>query len=542
MENKRRWVGKGITPYFCVLTFLVYLIISSSLFWGCSHKAKQEPVIPKIEIQPVQSLYISYDSRSSTFRIGNELIERRIFIDTKTNRIFTSAFINKRSMRNYIKSPDKEFSFRMNGIEFNGIIGSLEFLSYKINSYGDLKNLEIITKTKSETALNVKIIYEIYSHKPVIRKWIEFENTSGSNVILDSIIVESLSIIPGSEYDLEIHNLESKNSNWIKEFNEARLKDDNQIPYPILIALSPTVFNSHLNEGFFLGNEFPGVLKFCDLYSTGKNISIGMKPYFQSYAPEIQLNSQERFTTPSTFVFLFKGELQEAEKDLSNFIREYIIPFKSNIFKVWYEDITSDVTEEKLIEKVNLAKENEADIFCISENWTSKRGDWVCKYDYIHKIIQHVHSRNMKFGLCIDLAIAEPESFMLTQHPEWRLKTNDNSDYNIPNDNGKLMCLGSEYAVYIAYEIAELVNELKLDYVKLTGLIIPDAQINGCHSKEHTHRSNKESWWYIYDGLFSVIKYLQNRYDHLIVDVSLESYNPAGIPDYAFMKAVNLLH
>ncbi len=76
--------------------------------------------------------------------------------------------------------------------------------------------------------------------------------------------------------------------------------------------------------------------------------------------------------------------------------------------------------------------------------------------------------------------------------------------------------------------------------MKLVGLIIPDARTEGCHSKEHTHHRNKESWWYIYDGLFSVIKYLQNRYENLIVDISFDSYNPAGIQDYAFIK--NLGH
>ncbi len=148
----------------------------------------------------------------------------------------------------------------------------------------------------------------------------------------------------------------------------------------------------------------------------------------------------------------------------------------------------------------------------------------------------------MKFGLCMDLAIAEPESFVYISHPEWCCKTKDNSDYDIPNDNGKLMCLGSEYAVYIAYEIAELVRELNIDYVKLTGSIIPDAKTEGCHSKEHAHRSNKESWWYIYDGLFSVVKYLQSKYNELIVDVSFDSYNPAGIPDYALIKNVGYLN
>ncbi len=427
MRKKHRCMEKWIASYFCVP--LVYFIFLFSLFSGCGHKVKQEITVPKIEIQPIQSLYISYDSRNSTFRIGNELIERRVFLDTKANRVFTNAFINKLSMQNYIKSPDKEFSFRMNGVEFNGINGNLEFLNYKINSYGDLKNLEINTRTKSDTSLNVRIIYEIYSHKPVIRKWIEFENTSGTDIVLDSIIVESLSIMPGSEYDLEIYSLESKNPTWTKEFNSAILKSDDQIPYPILIALSPAVFNSRLNEGIFFGNEFPGILKFCDIYSTGKTISLGMKPFAQSYSAEIQLSPQEKLIIPPTFIFLFKGDLQSAEKELSNFIREYFIPFQSNNLKVWHEDIMPDDTKEKLVEKVNLAKENSANIFCISGNWADKRGDWVCKYDYIHEIIEYVHSLDMKFGLCIDIAIAEPESFVLTQHPEWCFKTSDNSDY-----------------------------------------------------------------------------------------------------------------
>jgi len=511
----------------------ILILIPSMLFFACKYIPNSEEMIVhnieemivhnilekpelKLKVQPAQGTYIFYDSRKSTFRMGNEFIERRIFVDK--NRIYTTAFINKLSNNNYSKSPGEEMAFSANGEKISGVNGTLEFLGHDLSS----NILEIRFSAKLETGnLNIRIVYEIL-HKPIIHKWIEIENTGGSYITIDSIQVESLKLIPGAEYDLTIFNPQ-KNSK----------------------VLSPAVYDAHLSEGFFLGNEAPGILQYYDIYSSNGYVNIGLTPYQQDYGTEVQLAPNEKFTSPATFIFLFKGDPEGSVESLLEFVDEYISLPKIPEYKVWYESPSN--IQLQIYEHVQNAKESGSDVFCLREDWTDRRGDWTFeKNAYIPELSQYVHNSGMKFGLCIDLAIAETESQVLIQNPEWTVKAEDGSDYIDPkyyelsSSNGRLMCLGSEYAVYMAYEIDELVRELGLDYVKLTGAMLPGAGTKGCHSKDHIHRSGAESWRSIYDGLFSIIRYLHSSHWDLIVDISLESYSPSGMMDYALLRNADM--
>ena len=111
----------------------------------------------------------------------------------------------------------------------------------------------------------------------------------------------------------------------------------------------------------------------------------------------------------------------------------------------------------------------------------------------------------------------------------------------MPDEEGvKMMCLGSEYAIHAAYEIDRLVEDLNLDYVKLTGHIIPDQEAGGCFAEDHVHRSSAESLWYIYEGLFALCAYLHSQHPDLIIDVSPESYHPGGTIDYSLLKHADI--
>jgi len=496
---------------------LILAILTAITLVSCAKQTVDNAPHLKLEAQPVPSAYILYDSRSSAFRIGNEFIERRISVDIENRRISTVAFINKLSGRNYIGSLGEEFSFRANGIKLSGVSGDFEYVVYETYGSSDVRELEInLRADRSEIGtLKVKLIYEVYSHRPIIRKWIEIENPGGSTVTIDSIQVETLSLLPGSKYDLEIYNGENLNPS-------ATAEND-------LGTLSPTIFDVYLSEGFFTGNEAPGVLKHSDLYSGGDFVSIGMKPYTQSYAPEIQLAPDERFVSPAAFILLFKGDPKQAKESLYEFVAEYLSRSKTPEYSIRYESVAADTTEQQLLERAQKAKETNADIFCLNgkQDWTIE------KKPYLGKLSQSVHDMGMKFGLCIKLA--ERDGQVPAEYSQWAVKLKDGSDCSLP-DGEKIMCLGSEYVIYAAYEMDELVKELGVDYVKLTGQMITE----GCFAKDHIHRSSAESLWYIYDGLFAIIKYLHSQHPDLIIDVSPESYNPTGTIDYALLKYADI--
>ena len=481
---------------------------------------KNAPAL-QLKVQPVPAVYIQYDPRSSTFRIGNELTDRRIFVDTQKRFIFTTAFTNKLSGRNYARSLSKEFSFRANGTELSGVTGDIEYVDHETFGSGGLKGLVIALRVNNEAigSLRVNLVYEIYSHMPVIRKWIEIENPGGSSIAIDSIQVESLSLLPGSQHDVEVY-ADSRPSTWGAQ------------------ALSPAVVDTRLAEGFLMSNESPGVLGYSDLYSDGNSVSIGMKPHFQTYATEIQLAPSEIFVSPAAFILFFKGDLNRGQEILAEFVTEYVarpgIPTES----VWYENIEAEMTEQEARERMQLAARSGADVFCLGSGWASRRGDWIIEEDgFPGDLAQYAHNLELKFGLRVELAVADPGSQIVAERPEWVVKLGNGSDYTILGAEGeKMMCLGSEYALHAAYGINRLIEELDLDYVKLTGPIIPDPEAGGCFAEDHVHRSGGESLWYIYEGLFAVCRYLHSQHPDLIIDVSPESYHPGGKIDYALLK------
>jgi hypothetical protein len=508
----------------CLISYVLPIILILFLS-ACNEQKTPTKPIAKINVQPIDSVYIQYSENENIFRIGNGLIERTILIDKKSNHTFTTSFTNRLTKHNYISSLSEEFSLRINQTQVSGITENLEYIEYKIYSNGSTKGLELDFRAKSEIfgVLNIRLLYEISSNNPAIRKWIEVENITASSVTVDSVLVESLNLLPGIVDDISVHDLAE------------------YLPNKNLLGLSPVIINSNLMEGLIIGNEIPGVLKYYDFYSKPNQLAVGMRKFGDSYAPMIQLEPGEVWTCPSVFIYFFAGDPHNTVENFLGFISENIIINKWQNYKIWFEDIPDETTEDSLKNKINQAKDAKADIFCLKGNWTDKRGNWTFdKKAYVKNINEYIHNSGMKFGLCIDFALAEPESFVLTQYPNLVLKPKGKSDYTVPDSNAKLMCLGSDYALFMAYEIDALVKELNLDYVQLTGTMIPPSDVGGCFADNHIHRTGGESLWSIYDGLYALISYLHGQHNDLIVDISPEYYYPPGGLDYAIIKYVDV--
>ena len=512
-------IGEKLVLSF-IISFVLPIILALFLS-ACNEQKTPTKPIATINVQPINSVYIQYSENENIFHIGNGLIERTIFIDKKSNHTFTTSFTNRLTKHNYINSLSEEFSLRINQTPISGIAENLQYMEYKIYSNGFTKGLELDFRAKSGAfgELNIRLLYEISSNTPAIRKWVEVENITASSVTVDSVIVECLNLLPGIADDIAVHDLAE------------------YLPNRNLLGLSPVILNSNLMEGLIIGNEIPGVMKYYDFYSKPNQLAVGMRRFGDAYAPAIQLEPGEVWTCPSVFIYFFAGDPHNTVENFLDFVSEYIIINKQQNYKVWFEDISDETTEDSLKNKINQAKDAKADILCLKGNWTDKLGNWTYdKKAYIKNINEYTHSSGMKFGLCIDFALAEPESFVLTQYPNLVLKPKDKLDYTIPDSNAKLMCLGSDYALFMAYEIDALVKELSLDYVQLTGTMIPPSDVGECFADNHIHRTSGESLWSIYDGLYALISYLHSQHDNLIVDISPENYYPPGGLDYAILK------
>ena len=113
MNHINLWTG------LIIISLLTVLI-------SCGGRSEETTYIPQLKVKQVPNVYVQYDSRASAFRVGNELVERRISVNSKRRFIYTATFINKLSGRSYVRSLSEEFSFRANGIKLSGVTGRSE--------------------------------------------------------------------------------------------------------------------------------------------------------------------------------------------------------------------------------------------------------------------------------------------------------------------------------------------------------------------------------------------------------------------------------
>lgn len=494
---------------------LTLLVIS---FFSCSGKqTTYRPERISIPVEPIDSVYIYYNSFDQTFHLGNKFMRRDISVDSNSGWILTKVLLDRSNNENYIKSLGKEFSFKANGTEISGISNSLRYVGYEIQSYLSEKLLHLNFKTRPELglALNVRITYEIYDQYPVVRKWVEIENDSGSYTVLDSILIEWLGV------------------------DSIFMRDQGSF----------TAFFLDLEgkRGLIACNESPGVLKYG---SAGeKDIYVGMKPISEAYATEIHLAPGERFVSPAVSMFLFSNGIESIDKLFQEFVDNYLAIVQKRSYRVWYDDNVPD-SYARMLSRIKAVKGAGYDIFCFIGDWVDKR-HWaigatidppVLNEELLVKMARNCHDYGLKFGVSIDIARVQSDSAVVEQHPEWIMKRKDGTEYELVDTKDKLMCLGSEFTLSVTYSLDEVINRLNLDYLKLGGRIMPDNSDGGCHSKEHLHRSPAESWRYFYEGLFAMISYLRMRHPEIIIDVAPESYDPSGKIDVSLMKYVNVVH
>ncbi|MBD3183614.1 hypothetical protein GF312_15075 [Candidatus Poribacteria bacterium] len=482
-------------------------IIALSLLtlFACSKKTNEPVEIPKLILGPLPGIYISYDSQSNTFRLGNEFIERRLMLNSDNNFLYTFAFINKLSGRNYIKSPDREISFSLGDKEISGLSGDLEYVSHEITGTAGIKMLELEFKItiKEKGILNLSVFYQIFQGFPVIKKWIEIKNPTGSGIAIKNIKTEYIKMSIGLQN--QIYN---RYTSFIFDF----------------------LANEYTGEEIAIGNETPGILK-ENLITANGFISVGIKSRNKGF----EIPPGQKLVFPASLIFILSSDNKDI---ISSFLEYYLPAYERKDLSIWYEDISPGIDMQNLQKKMTLAAESGAKTFCLKGKWANKRGDWSTESN-LEISSQYVHSIGLKLGVAVDIAVADVGSQALEVNTDQKVEVGDESNISIP-DNGKLMCLASSYASYVSYELDSMVKNYGIDYLRFTGSIIPNGDFTGCSASKHIHYNPADSIWYIYQGLFTICDYLHRQNPDLIIQVHPESYNPINGVDLALLYYTDL--
>lgn len=470
--------------------------------------------------------YAGFDSAKSVLYLGNSTIERRFRFDVDGNPPQTSHYIHEPSKRSFVAGTSEEFRLRIGETAFTASTDALKYIGYKIRrSAAEQKQLIIeleYSEAPGQRICTVKLHFEVYPDLPIIRKWITIENLTDSAFFVEDIIIESLSLPAESNPQLQAIG--------------------NQPGIPVDSGAVIVVHDREENGGIVVGNEAPGILKYCGLSSDDAKIEVGVRPTSAINGFEIRVPPNSLVSTPKIWTMLFEGDYSAVSESLKHVLDHRLVSLEKAVAQ------TLSITWTKITSDGDIPEE---DLIAVDYDWN---GD---NLPILQRMSRHIHESGAKFG--IRLPIAEVNSRLLNR-PAWRLspiassgrlnaknrKTQNTGVLGVDpastaNGERAVYCVLCDFGYYLSHAVHALVEETEVDLLVFGGSLIglPDDDLKGCGVLGHEHLSRKESVGLIYQWLFDFADHLRLDYPNLQLGITSAAYG-VETPDLAVFKHFDL--
>ncbi len=498
-------------------------------------------------------------------KIGNEKVERLISFDE--GRITTLILQLKNYPLNFVsiekeapegykqmniggngefriwKGPNpEEFSFLLNGEKVNGKTGwNVAHIEPVTEGEGNGYRILLTGSGEVNRDIQLQVTYLTYPHLPVIRKNIVFMNQGKSEIRLENIDTECLSVAWGNT-----HNVVWQNYGRYKHLGP--YTGDWDDPAVIL-------HDQSMNRGFVLGNEAPGVTKRTSSCLDGRSLTIGLTHLDQDYPVRVWLSPGEKWESPRTFVALYKDDDPRRVFDhvVSDFVRKHlgirlaqIDERPTFVYNTW-QPFRRNINDKLIRELADAASACGVQEFVIDDGWQVGFGDWEIDYekfpDGLKPVFDYIKSKGMKPGLWLSMGAASTNSKVYREHPEWFVKYKDGKtiDLHSRSKDQVTACFTTDWKDYIKEKILGLVKEHGLEYVKLdfaiaTSAYMFDRTVSGCYAKDHPHKDREESFLQIYRAAWKLFDELHAEAPNLFIDCTYETMGALQMIDYDMCK------
>jgi alpha-galactosidase len=493
---------------------------------------------------PQSSIQILKDS----VVIANSFLKRTLTINDEG--IYTSGFINHNTKTDYSGKGSEEFRVIINGHE---ITGKTLFRYFSMESVSDFsvkdgyRSARISCKgidSEWSRGLSVQLEYRIYNDLPVIRKFISFRNNSLADVTITNLDVESLNLVPSSQYLTNVY------SNY--GTNLMRIPYAGDYYDPALL-----VYNEIAREGFILGNEAPAVLKKTNIYPSGEKITIGMKYLTEPYPFKKLVTPGKSFTSPGVFICFFNGpKWQDAfEGNFASFVRNYldIRLFERDQYPLFYyctwNPFRTEINSGLIRQLADALEGTGVDVLIIDDGWEDCYGDWnshpVKFPEGIEKTCEYIRSRGIKPGLWFSIGTIETTSRIFKAHPDWAItdKKGNPADLHSPGWRDLVtMSMGSPWFDYMLEKISYYIRSCQLGYVKVDLTVsqsayVMDPDFSGDYSFQGKSYADHESSYYaIMERTIEMLDILHEKFPDVIIDCTFEVWGRYNISDYSLLQ------
>ncbi|HJA73434.1 MAG TPA: alpha-galactosidase [Candidatus Limosilactobacillus faecipullorum] len=335
------------------------------------------------------------------------------------------------------------------------------------------------------TQVKMILSYSIFSDSPIIARNVRFENHGKETVTLTT--AQSLSVdLPDADYE------------WV-QFSGAWGRERHPHVTPLRPGLqavdSLRGASSHMQNPFLIlkrpqTTEMSGEAYAVSLVYSGNflaqaevneydvtRLQIGINPFHFAW----QLTPGTNFQTPEALIAYTEKGLNDLSQSFHRLYNDCLVrgawqhqvrPVLINNWEATYFDFT----EEKLIAIAKQAKKLGIELFVLDDGWFGERmtetdglGDWWPNPkrlpNGIAGLANQIHQLGLKFGLWFEPEMANRNSKLVRQHPDWLIQTP-----NRPQSQGRrqyvLDLAQPEVIDYLFDLIAKVLHDGQIDYVK----------------------------------------------------------------------------
>ncbi|WP_166967409.1 alpha-galactosidase [Yeosuana marina] len=351
-------------------------------------------------------------------------------------------------MYNAAYTPSGTWNLSEPALQVKHFDGNLSTELHFVNVETQINNEETITKIKLNDPvykLTVVLNYKVWSNLNVVEQWTEITNNEDGTIELNKYASANLYFTNKDfylthfqgEYLKEMQPVEEKLTQGIKTI-------ETKLGTRAMLLGTPNFIVSFENPQ----NEDDGLVLLGQLAWSGnykidfeidsyKNLRLiaGINPYESNYS----LKKDETFKTPSLIYSISNKGTGLASRQLQSWAKKYRVldgeGDRLTLLNNW-EATYFDFNESKLSKLVKDTKDLGLDLFLLDDGWFGNRyprnnddaglGDWQENRKKLPNglgyLVKEAKKNKVKFGIWIEPEMANPESELFKNHPDWIIK------------------------------------------------------------------------------------------------------------------------
>ncbi|MEC5186078.1 alpha-galactosidase [Cryobacterium sp. MP_3.1] len=370
---------------------------------------------------------------------------------------------------------------------FHGANQSLELIfgGAQIHESGSESTL-VLTLKDSLFPFWAHLHYRIQADSDVIERWVEIE--SGGDAEDDVVLLRADSANWFVD-DTDDYWYSSTHGQWAAETQLKR----GPLPIGDLTFTSRTGTTSHQANPWIMihsgsATETSGLVRTMALGWSGSwhltaqhrpEGGVSVSTGFGHEGVHLVLKSGERHVTPPSYGLATDGGFGETSRKWHAFVLHHLRPSRHEVRPVLYnswEATGFEVSETNQMRLAEKAAQIGAEVFVLDDGWFGSRtnsarglGDWYpnpARFpNGLHALTEHVRGLGMGFGLWVEPEMANPDSDLYREHPDWvlnfegrsRLEARNQLVLNFARDDVKRWALDW---------LDDLVSTYRLDFLK----------------------------------------------------------------------------